>query len=66
MVKIKVLKYSVVISGKSFDECKTEFDRICSGVIEDFKVECDLKKLIFSDMTVKKNECIAIFRIPEH
>lgn len=28
MVRIKVLKHSVVISGKSFDECKAEFDRV--------------------------------------
>ena len=65
MVKTKVLKHSVVISGKTFDECKAEFDRICSGVKKDFSVECDLQNLIFSDMTEMENECIAVFRIPE-
>lgn len=65
MVETKVLKHSVVISGKTFDECKTEFDRICSGVKKDFSVECDLQNLIFSDMTERENECVAVFRIPE-
>mgnify|MGYP006932834630 CR=1 FL=1 len=37
--RIKVLKHSVVISGKSFDECKAEFDRVCNGVKKDFSVE---------------------------
>lgn len=26
MVEIKVLNYSVVIKGKSFEECKAEYD----------------------------------------
>ena len=65
MVETKVLKHSVVISGKTFNECKAEFDRICSGVKKDFSVECDLQNLIFSDMTERENECIAVFRIPE-
>lgn len=39
MVRIKVLKHSIVISGKSFDECKAEFDRVCNGIKKDFSVE---------------------------
>lgn len=39
MVSIKVLKNSIVISGKSFDECKAEFDRVCNGIKKDFSVE---------------------------
>lgn len=62
MAEIKVLKHSVVISGESFEECKAEFDRVCNGVIKDFKVECTLEKLIFSDMTVEENECVAVFQ----
>lgn len=39
MVRIKVLKHSIVISGKSFDEFEAEFDRVCNGVKKDFSVE---------------------------
>lgn len=39
MVRIKVLKHSIVISGKSFDEFEAEFDRVCNGVKKDFFVE---------------------------
>jgi hypothetical protein len=39
MVRIKLLKHSIVISGKSFDECKAEFDRVCNGIKKDFSVE---------------------------
>lgn len=46
--------------------CKAEFDRVCTSVIKDFKVECDLKNLIFSDMTVEKGKCVAVFQIPNH
>lgn len=63
MVRIKVLKHSVVISGKSFDECKAEFDRVCNGVKKDFSVECGLKDLVFWDMTIRENECTAVFQI---
>jgi len=66
MVRIKVLKHSVVISGKTFDECKAEFDRICTGVKKDFSVECGLQNLIFSNMTERENECVAVFQIPEN
>ena len=39
MVRIKVLKHSIVISGKSFDEFEAEFDRVCNGVKKDLSVE---------------------------
>lgn len=39
MVRIKVLKHSIVISGKSFDEFEAEFDRVCNGVKKDFSDE---------------------------
>ena len=65
MVKVKTLKYSVVITGKSFEDCKKEYDRICKGVKKDFCVESSMQNLIFSDMTVREDECIAVFRIPE-
>lgn len=39
MVRIKLLKHSIVISGKSFDEFEAEFDRVCNGVKKDFSVE---------------------------
>lgn len=39
MVRIKVLKHSIVISGKSFDEFEAEFDRVCNGVKKNFSVE---------------------------
>ena len=39
MVRIKVLKHSIVIRGKSFDEFEAEFDRVCNGVKKDFSVE---------------------------
>ncbi len=32
MAEVKVLKHSVVISGKSFEDCKAEYERICKGV----------------------------------
>lgn len=62
MVEIKVLNHSVVIRGSSFEECKAEYNRIINGVKKDFKVESDFASLIFSDMTDKEDECIAIFR----
>lgn len=65
MAEVKVLKHSVVMSGKSFDDCKAEYDRICNGVKKDFGDESDMQKLIFSDMTVKEDECVAVFQIPE-
>lgn len=64
MVEIKQLKHSVVIKGSTFEECKQEYDRICQGVKKDFDVECDMNKLIFSDMTVREDECVAVFQIP--
>lgn len=66
MVEIKVLNHSVVIKGKSFEECKAEYDRVCAGVKRDFSTHCNLKDLIFSDMTIADNECIAVFQIPEN
>ncbi len=36
MAKFKVLKHSVVISGKSFEDCKAEYDRICNGIKKRF------------------------------
>lgn len=65
MAEVKVLKHSVVISGKSFEDCKVEYDRICKGVKKDFGVESDMNKLIFSDMTAGEDEFIAVFQIPE-
>lgn len=65
MAEVKVLKHSVVISGKSFEDCKAEYDRICNGINKDFGIESDMKKLIFSNMTTKEDECIAVFQIPE-
>mgnify|MGYP004639686265 CR=1 FL=1 len=46
MVEIKVLNHSVVIKGKSFEECKAEYDRICAEVKRDFSTQCSLKELI--------------------
>ena len=66
MVEIKVLNHSVVIKGKSFEECKEEYDRICAGVKRVFSTKCSLKDLIFSDMTIADDECIAVFQIPEN
>lgn len=66
MVEIKVLNHSVVIKGKSFEECKAEYNRICAGVKRDFSTQCRLEGLIFSDMTITDNECIAVFQIPEN
>ena len=66
MVEIKILNHSVVIKGKSFEECKTEYDRICAGVKRDYFTQCSLKDLIFSDMTINDNECIAVFQTPEN
>lgn len=63
MAEVKVMKQTVVIIGKSFDECQAEYERICNGVKEDFGVESNMQKLIFSDMTIKEDECIAVFRI---
>lgn len=54
-----------MIKGKSFDECKSEYDRICTGVKEKFATKCSLEKLIFSDMTVTDDECIAVFQMTE-
>ncbi len=65
MAEVKVLKHSVVISGKSFEDCKAEYDRICNGVKKDFGVESDMHKLIFSDMTAREDEFVAVFQIPE-
>lgn len=65
MAEVKVLKHSVVISGKSFEDCKSEYDRICKGVKKDFGIESDMNKLIFSDMTAREDEFIAVFQIPE-
>lgn len=66
MVEIKILNHSVVIKGKSFEECKAEYDRICAGVQRDFSTQCSLRDLAFSDITITDNECIAVFRIPEN
>lgn len=66
MVEIKILNHSVVIKGKSFEECKAEYDRICTGIQRDFSTQCSLNDLIFSDMTIADNECIAVFQIPEN
>lgn len=66
MAEIKILNHSIVIRGKSFEECKTEYDRICAGVKEDFSTQCSLEELIFSDMTITDNECIAVFQMPEN
>lgn len=65
MAEIKILKHSVIINGKSFEDCKSEYDRICDGVKSDFGVKPNIKNLIFSDMTIKEDECIAVFQIPE-
>jgi hypothetical protein len=65
MTEIKILNRSVVIKGKTFDECKLEYDRICIGVKENYTTKCSLEKLIFSDMTVTDDECIAVFQIPD-
>lgn len=47
--------------------CKVKFDRVvCNSVIKDFKVECNLKNLIFSNMTVEKGKCVAVFQISNH
>lgn len=53
MAKIVILKHSVVISGKTFEECKAKYKEL------DAYVE---KNLIFSDMTLLGDECIAVFR----
>lgn len=66
MVEIKVLNHSVVIKGKSFEECKAEYDRIWAGVKRDFFTQCNLKDLIFSNMTIADNGCIAVFQLPEN
>lgn len=66
MAEIKILNHSVVIKGKSFEECKAEYDRICTGVKTDFSTQCNLEKLIFSDVTVTDDEYIAVFQIPEN
>lgn len=66
MVEIKVLNHSVVIKGKSYEDCKTEYDRICTEVKRDFSTQCSLEKMIFSNMTITDNECIAVFQIPEN
>lgn len=65
MAKVKILKHSVVISGFSFDDCKAEYDKICRGVKKDFGIESGMQKLIFSDMTIKEDECVAIFQMPK-
>ncbi len=66
MAEIKVMKHSVVISGKSFEDCKAEYDRICNGIKNDFGVESDIQKLIFSDMTIREDECVAVFKKPKN
>lgn len=63
MAEIKILKHSVVIIGQSFEDCKSEWDRIVNGVKKDFSVECNLKNCIFSNMTELDGECIAVFSI---
>lgn len=65
MPEVKILKHSVVINGKSFEDCKNEYDSICKGVKKDFGIESSISNLIFSDMTVRDDECIAVFRMPE-
>lgn len=60
MAKIKVLKHSVVIRGKSFDDCKSEYDRICVGVKKDFGVAADMQNLIFSNMIIREDECCGV------
>ena len=66
MVEIKLLSHSVVIKGKSFEECKSEYDKICTGVKRDFSTQCSLEELIFSNMTITDNECVAVFQIPKN
>lgn len=66
MAEITILNHSIVIKGKSFEECKIEYDRICAGVKRDFSTHCNLENLIFSNMTITDNECIAVFQIPEN
>ena len=65
MAKVKILKHSVVITGKSFEDCKEKYDTICKGVKKDFGIESNIQKLIFSDMTVRDDECVAVFRMPK-
>ena len=65
MGEIKILNHYVVINGNSFEECKSEYDRICTGVKRDFSTQCGLEELIFSNMTITDNECVAVFQIPE-
>ncbi len=65
MAGVKVLKNSIVIIGKSFEDCKAEYTRICNGVKNDFGMESDMQKLIFSDMTIRDDECVAVFQMPE-
>ncbi len=62
MAEVKILEHSVVIKGESFDDCKAEFDKICNGVKRDFGVESDMKNLVFRNMTVRENECTAVFQ----
>lgn len=66
MVRVKVLNHSVVIKGKSFEDCKAEYNRICVGVKRDFSTQCNLEKMIFSNMTIADNECIVVFQLPEN
>lgn len=56
MAEINILNHSVVIKGQTFDECKSEYDRICTSVKENFVTQCSLEVLIFSDMTVTDEE----------
>lgn len=66
MAEIKILKHSAVIIGTSFEDCRTEWDRIVNGVEKDFSTECNLKNWMFSSMTEREGECIAVFAIPEY
>lgn len=66
MAEINILNHSVVIKGQTFDECKSEYDRICTSVKENFVTQCSLEVLIFSDMTVTDDECVAVFQLPEN
>lgn len=42
---------------------KQNLTEFCNGVKKDFSVECGLKDLVFRDMTIRENECTAVFQI---
>lgn len=61
MIAVGVFVCLKVNNGKMMVEA--EFDRVCNGVKKDFSVECGLKDLVFRDMTIRENECTAVFQI---